>query len=658
MLNLELKPDSPRYKKIRRRLEEYIKLSEGKMQDLHEQWRLAEDKFYCYIPEKEIDVLRKNKHIQEGKPQYVTMVIPYSYAMLMTAHTYWTSVFFSRNPVFQFMARHGETKLNERAIEALIDYQNTVGQWLVPLYIWLLDKGKYGVGILGLHWCEEWGQISRIEEVEDTFLGMGTGKFKKKKNTSRVLKYQGNKLYNVRPFDWFPDPRVSLHRFQEGSFEGRYVEIAWEEIIANREYNGYFNIEELRKKQYGPRWKPRDEGSAGPVRPEAELFATNERDGPPALVPSYEINVKVIPSDWELGSDEHVEKWTFTITSDFQLIYGARPCGEFHDKFPKALAMMEAEGYALSSRGIMEILEPMQRTLDWLINTHFYNVRKTLNNQFIVDPSKVHMNDLLDPRAGGIIRLLPAAYGGDVRTIMQQVQTVDVTRTHIADAQMMMEMMQRVVGITDSVMGVMPGAGRRTAQEVRTSTQMSTNRLKTMTELASAMGFAPLSQMLVSNTQQYYDREMLFKIAGNTLTPGAENFLNITPDDIAGFYDYVPVDGTLPIDRYAQAQLINQILQMVATNPALSMQYDMGGMFAWAAQLAGFNNIGQFRFKTVIQPDEQVMYQFFKGDVASYATAKTELGGGAPAGGYEGGAGGAGGGMEEPGQLPGMGQTG
>lgn len=657
-LNLEMAPESERHKKIRRKLEQLIQLSQSKMSDLHTSWKAAEDKFYCYIPTKEVDELRKSKRENQGKPQYTTLIIPYSYAMLMTAHTYWTSVFFARDPVFQFSSRHGEGPLNEQAMEALIDYQRVAGQWLVPLYIWLLDMGRYGIGILGQHWCEEYVNVAKIEEVDDLYMGMiKTGKKKQHKTIQRVEKYSGNRLYNVRPYDWFPDTRVPLHRFQEGTFEARYVEISWEEIIANKDYNGYFNLEELKKKKYTQQWKTREEGSSAPVRPDSWRQTIDETD-PPPIVPAYEITVKVIPPDWMLGGTESVEKWTFTITSDFNLIFGARPLGELHDMFPKSLLMLEAEGYTLSSRGIMEILEPMQNTLDWLINTHFYNVRKTLNNQFLLDPSRVHMPDALDPRAGGIIRTLPAGYGGDVRTMLAQLPVADVTQNHMKDAALVMEMMQRVMGITDTVMGVMPSGGRRTAQEVRTSSAFSTNRLKTNSEYASAMGFTPLAQMLVQSTQQHYSAEKMFKRAGNLLSPGAENQLKITPDQIAGFYDYVPVDGTIPIDRFQQAQMAQQMIQMIAMNPALTAQYDMGGIFSWSAGLAGFKNLGQFRIKTQLTSDEQLMYQYFKGNVVDYATAKAEIAGsGSFGGGPPPGAPGDNGGIQEPGQVPGMGQT-
>jgi hypothetical protein len=87
-----------------------------------------------------------------------------------------------------------------------MSYQVDVGKMMVPWYVWLYDVGKYGCGILGTYWEEEFANVSSIEEREEMFLGMlKTGVKKKIKVTKRIRGYEGNKNYNVRPFDFYPD---------------------------------------------------------------------------------------------------------------------------------------------------------------------------------------------------------------------------------------------------------------------------------------------------------------------------------------------------------------------------------------------------------------------------------------------------------------------
>jgi hypothetical protein len=148
-------------------------------------------------------------------------------------------------------------------------------------------------------------------------------------------------------------------------------------------------------------------------------------------------------------------------------------------------------------------------------------------------------------------------------------------------------------------MGVLQGSGRKTATEVRSASTFGVNRLKTNAEFFSAMGWAPMGQMMVQNSQQYYDAEMKLKIVGDLAGEAGEKFVNVAPESITGFYDFVPVDGVLPIDRFAQANLWKELLAGMRTMPEVAQGYDLVRMFAWVAQLAGLKNINQFKVKVL-----------------------------------------------------------
>jgi hypothetical protein len=120
-----------------------------------EVWRQAEERILAYLPERDVDAVRKTAR-EGGLPQYTTIQIPYSYGVLMAAHTYLTSVFMGRNPVFQYSGRHGESAQQVQAMEALIDYQVCVGGMLPPMYTWIYDALKYGFGVVGVYWDEKW----------------------------------------------------------------------------------------------------------------------------------------------------------------------------------------------------------------------------------------------------------------------------------------------------------------------------------------------------------------------------------------------------------------------------------------------------------------------------------------------------------------------
>lgn len=644
-LSLDINSKGALHRRIVDGCRERILASKRSYDSKHTKWREAEDAMMAFMPEKEIDAIRRGKRDQEGIPQYTTIYVPYSYGMLMTSHTYWTTVFLSRNPILQFSGRHGEGEQQIQAMEALISYQTDVGRMLIPWYVWLYDVGKYGAGILGTYWEEEIYNVSSIEEREELFLGMlSTGKKKKVKVSRRIRGYEGNKCYNIRPYDFFPDPRVTLAEFQRGEFVGVFRKIGWNEILRREEQGFYINIDQLKPSKSLQNYDMGEEGSPRVARP-GESLAQNveflEHKGGKqtqgnATVSAFEMYIELIPTDWGLGKGSLPEKWVFTITSDFKLVFGAQPLGANHDKFPFNVLVFEPEAYGILPRGMPEILKPVQDTVNWLINSHFYSVRKILNGQYIVDPSRIAISDMLDPMQGGVIRMKPAGYGTNPNEAYGQMTAIDVTQNHLRDIQIMYEMGQRAVGVNDQLMGVLQGSGRKTATEVRSASTFGINRLKTNAEFFSAMGWAPLGQMLVQNSQQYYDMEQKFKIVGDLAQEAGAQFMQITPEMISGFYDFVPVDGTLPVDRFAQANLWKEILLAMQRLPQVAMKYDIARIFAWTAQLGGIKNIHQFELQ--MGSPEMLMAQAQAGNLVPMK--------------------GAGGNINEPAQVPMLGATG
>lgn len=643
---LEIPYLSKQHSKIKAAIRERFTLSALTMSKRHDAWKQADDLYRCYVPESTDDAQRR-KQKAAGKQVYTDLVIPSSYAILLSSHTYWSSVFLSRTPVFQFAGRHGESEQQVQALEALIDYQRLVGGMVVPLYIWLLDAGRYGLGVIGNYWAEESTHTTQIVEVDvpREFMGIsipGTSQKKSMRQIQETPGYKGNRIYNVRPHDFYPDPRVSIVNFQRGEFCGRTTAMSWNEILKRRFDSStgrgdYFNLDALERvmaRGSGLSWNG-DQGqislNSTDMLPETNTtYNTFEGDRGRGFPAIKEMTIELAPKDWELGSSTYPEKWVFTLAND-EVIIGARPLGEAHDKFPFFIQTYEIEGYQVLPRGMLEVTRPLNDTMGWLLNTHFYNVRKVMNDMLIVDPSRIEMKDLTDGGPGKLIRLKPSMYGQDVRTAITQLPVTDITARNFSDMQFVWDLMQRVTGCTDNTMGMVNAGGRKTATEIRTSSSFGINRMKTFAEYNSALGWEPLAQVLVQSTQQHYDTAQYYKVAGDLLR--GTKFLEVSPEAILGFYDFVPVDGTLPIDRFAQASLWKEILMGMAKMPQLAMQFDMGGIFSWMAQLAGLKNINQFKIQ--VQPDAQVEEQARAGNLVLPGTS-AGIGGGATSAGQSG----------------------
>lgn len=636
---------SPQERRLLDALRARYMMSKTGMSALHKKWRDAESATLAYLPEREADAARRAKRELQGLPQYTTIVLPYSYAMLMTAHTYWTTVFLSRSPVLQFSGRHGESEAQVQAVEALMDYQTTVGGHLPVYYIWLLDVGKYGIGVVGNYWDEEKSFVARIDEIAAQPALPGApemGPIQRLRTVESVSGYTGNKLFNVRPYDFYPDTRLALHRFQEGEFCAVRSEVGWH-VIRGMELDGFYMNTKALPNTKGTATTERVDGSPAQTLPQSDTttqysgFDDNARVTDNNVYGLIDMVVLLRPKEWGLGSDNVPQKWVFTTDDRHEVLLSARPLSSYHARFPYQLLELEPEAYALAARGIPEIMTGVQQTIDWLVNSHFYNVRATLNNQVIVDPSRVVLKDLLDPLPGGVVRMKPLGYGQDPASAVKQLQITDVTRTHLSDVQFMHEFGQRVMGVNDQIMGMLESGGRKSATEIRTSATFGTNRLKTNSEYFSALGFAPLSTMMLQNAQQYYSAPMKLRIVGDTAAGVEQQFIDVTPEAIHGVYDFVPVDGTLPVDRFAQANLWRQMFADLAQMPQVMQGFDVPRLFMHIAQLGGLKGLRQFRVQ-VMQPG-QTPEQAAGGSVIPLRPGDmTRVG--------------------EPGQLPGMGATG
>lgn len=622
-----------------------------KMRDRYSAWQKAEENFLSYMPAKDADKKRSTLRDQ-GSPQFTTVYIPIDYAMLMSAHTYVTSVFLSRNPIMQYMGTQGASQNSEQAVEAITNYQMTAGRILPPLYCWLMDGLKYGVGITQGYWENQKTIVTREIEIPETFMGVPLETTKKEIRRVALPGYQGNKILNIRPFDFIPDPRVPLWKLQEGEFSGNFSSLGWNQIAKASAEGKYFNIDVLRRMRNGKTQSDRTFGSPQTNRPFSsgeELWLDSMDMSSTEIVEMY---VELIPRDWGLDTTSYPEKWVFVLAGDSVLIH-AQPMGLFHNKFPYNVIELEIDAYSMFKRGMFEIVQPLQNVVNWLYNTHFYNTRKALNDMFIVDPSMIVMKDLTDPNPGKLIRLKEEMYGRDVRTAVSQLQVQNYTQQHMQDAQGMLSIAQQVLGVNDNIMGALSRGGRKTATEVRTSSTFGVNRQKTVSEWFSCTGWSDLAITMLQNTQQLLDTRMKVRIAGDAWQqPGASNYLQVSPEDIQGFYDYVPVDGTLPIDRFAQVNMWSQLLSQMASAPQVLQQYDLGKIFGYIAQLGGLKNIQQFKVQ-VMDPG-QLAQQQQAGNVVPIGQGRANAGRSRP---QEPPASGAGR-VPVPRQIPGMGPSG
>jgi hypothetical protein len=273
----------------------------------------------------------------------------------------------------------------------------------------------------------------------------------------------------------------------------------------------------------------------------------------------------------------------------------------------------------------LEIISGLQGALDWLINSHIQNVRKSINDMLVVDPSLININDLLDPGPGKLIRMRRAAWGRGVENAVKQLAVTDITKQHIPDSAYITELMKTCSGSVDSVMGLArSGSERVSASEATGTRQSALSRLAKAAKVTSLQTMHDLGYMLASHTQQLMNQKLYVAMTGRWEEELRAEFGDVqrkmvNPFDILVDYDVISSDGSIPGDGDVQTMV--QLFQSITSNPILSGQFDTVRIFQRIARMSGVKDLSDFKAKQLPQaqattmPDATVQAEASKGNL-------------------------------------------
>lgn len=562
-----------------KRLLDRFNVSKRAMTEHYPRFRAAEEQFTAYLPASEAEKLQKERTLKA-----FSVKIPYAMALAQTYTTYASTVFLGRSPVFQMAATSSGSRSNELAVEAVLNYQVSNNGCRPHLYSWIADPALYGFSTMAVYWDKEVARSGQWVSREKTIFGIPTGSAEKVFEEKELTIYAGNRWETISPYCVFPDPRVPLVDYQKGEFFGVLSYPGWHVLAARADI--YHNLDEARKTVNDE--SARDETSAALKMPSLnEEFGRNSVDTGNKEV--LRISVNLIPSEWDLGESSRPQKWIFEVVNRKVIVF-AEPLGEMHSMHPFVVQTYEIDSKSFMPRGMMDLLRDSSGILNWLFDSHIYNVRKAINNMFIVDPLRININDLLNGDGGRLIRVNPGFQGMDISQGVRQLQVHDVTQTHLQDIKVVLDLMHKITGVNDNMLGQLY-QGRKSATEVRTAASSGANRIQTLCAWQSAVGWEKLSRILLSNTQQFMDEEQRIRIAGGIMS---QDDLVVRPEDIVGLYNFIPVDGTLPIDRTALQQVWQGFLREAMQVPQFAQKYDIVKIMAYLANVGGINNLKSF----------------------------------------------------------------
>jgi len=614
---LDLRPDSDFHESLRTKIWARASESRRLISNRYSSWNEIDNILTVYIPLSEEEKKLKDK--DSNNP--VSIIFPYSYSNLEALLTYMSMAFF-QDPIFQYEGVESDDTIGAMLLELVIRLHCIKTKVPLALHTVFRDAFSYGIGVGMPGWVRRYGKKPIRSEI------ITQGPFGESTSTSvnyvESLVFEGNDLTNIDPYLWLPDCSVSSDRIQDGEFVGwldrdNYMNLLSEERISDGEL---FNVKYLRGKQDKRSSLAVDESMRDIKSDNRRSAATkNTETNPVDVINMY---VTLIPKEWKLGTEEYPEKWFFKLAAD-DIIISAQKADHYHGLYPIAVTSPEFDGYSATPISRLEVLKGLQGVLDWMFNSHVANVKKAINDMFVVDPYLINIRDLEDPRPGKLIRLRRPAWGHGVKDVVQQLGVTDITRTNIADSVYITQWMDRISGSDQSMQGAIRQSGpeRLTRGEFQGTRSSAISRMQRMALLIGYQFMQDIGTMFAVHTQQYMTKDSFVRISGRyeeqlrAQFAGAQRAI-VSPLDLAVNYDLIVRDGSVPGGNFSEAWL--QLFNTIGTNQELSQQFDVTRIFMYIAQQLGAKNVEDFkrnvdRIQPVSMPDEKVLKEVQAGNI-------------------------------------------
>jgi hypothetical protein len=616
--NLDLRPGSNFHNELKGKILTRARESRNEMCKRFPSWNEIDRVLTTYIPLKDKEEALKNK--DSTKP--ISIVFPYTYAELEALMTYLCMAFF-QDPIFQYEGTGPEDVQGSMLLELIIRLHCIKTKVTLAMHTTIRNSLAYGIGIGAPGWIRKEGKKPIKSEL--TSVSENGSTHERGVTFVESLLFEGNKLDSIDPYMWLPDPSVSAHDIQSGEFVGWIVRdnlmnMLSEEVASDGEV---FNVKYLKavrnkKSSFSTDQSDRNIKYGGQDPRNTTAASTSHID-------TIYMYINLIPKEWKLGPSEYPEKWLFALSSD-EVITSASKCDHAHGMYPVSVAAPEFDGYSPTPIGRLEVLYGLQHTLDFLFNSHIANVRKSINDMFVVDPYLININDLKDPEPGKLIRLRRPAWGRGVDKAVQQLTVTDITRNNIADSAYITQWMDKISGADQSMMGSLRQGGpeRLTSSEFQGTRGSAISRLQHVAMIIGTQFMQDIGYMFAVHAQQYTSEETYVKLVGRNQEKFAEIFgkgterTPVTPFDLAIDYDVIVRDGSIPGGNFSQVWV--QLYDIISKSPELMQEFDMFRIFCYIATELGAKNIEDFkrsasRIQPTVMGNEETLRQVEKGNM-------------------------------------------
>jgi hypothetical protein len=533
-----------------------VRSSRNYMQTFYSTWEEWHNIYRSYRCEDKNDVKAK----EEGRPS--KQVIPMTYAKVQTFVSFVMAIMTQRQRVFELDAQGVEDYEYKELCEKILDSDVKQNPFHKVLRQHLTDIAKFGLGIMKHTWDEEYVYVpTTMQGPEIKIFGLSFGG-KTTTEVQKVLKRQGNKLCCISPFDFFPDTRYPLSDLHKGEFCADECDMSRNDLFRRQSEGTVAGIKHV---------ETISNEAADRMRQYAKRSRVNFDDPSKTshIVRVTRMQVKVTPSQFllsdgrALGKEDTPTMYVVEIANDSRIIR-CEPAGYLHGEFTYEVGQFDEDQHDFINQSLSDVLDRLQETIDWFMNSRVESVTRTIDNQLVVDPLGVDMATIVN--RSRVILLKKGASRTGVDRYIKQLQVQDVTSRHMDDVQQLTTIMQMVSGVNENAMGQYH-TGRRSATESRVVAQGAAARLKNIAESIWYSSLQPTGLKMLLNLRQGLSEESIIKVAGEEYLQKPELIqrFSASPQELVRQCDYFMYDGTLASEKAYMAQTLLELFTTVTT---------------------------------------------------------------------------------------------
>lgn len=566
-----------------------LKVSKQFMGSMYPAWDNADNNFRLkrQVDETDVNAVRRKEPMKS--------TLPFAYPQIMTFVAFCMLLFNQRDFFFEIDGSGVEDVGEpERDAEKCLARDLRKNKWNATLYQLLLDLGKFGMAVAKPSWEEKKVTVPMQQVVPggETMAGQPVGETTTEVTQEKTI-YLGNRIDPISPYHFYPDTRLPMTRFQEGEFCASEMEFSLERLRTMEADGTIAGLDEIK--------------DINAIRSEADIFYTNCRFG--SVSPDMnqmqafpktsqgmcvltEMQRWITPNRFKvedetpLGEGDRPQLYLIWI-ANWNRVVRMEPMEYLHGEFTYCVGQFSNDQQKVVNEGLAELLEPMETTASWLLNSRIASVRKNVDSRMFVDPQSVEWDDIVQRKP--VIRMKATARG-TIDQWFKQIQVTDVTQNHMQDIQTLWQFSQGAMGISENMTGQF-SSGRRDATQSKAVASGASSRMKTVATVVWEVLFAAVGQQMLANLQDGLTFEEFRKIVGDDATPQRFAAFNKRSEGVLGAYDFDIFDGTLPSEKGYVAQSMQELFLGMFSNPQSVMMLQQEPFRGLLVEIASLRNI-------------------------------------------------------------------